>query len=70
MAAVSDSEVVTRAAAIFDGVPAATTVSGPMVPDARATWDIDVRSYETHEMVAAVHRDFHRQGRGSTWSEA
>jgi membrane-bound lytic murein transglycosylase D len=49
---VSDSEVVTRAAAIFDGVPAAAPSSGPMVADARATWDIDVRSYETHEMVA------------------
>lgn len=50
--AVSDSEVVTRAAAIFDGVPASTTASGPMATEARATWDIDVRSYETHEMVA------------------
>jgi membrane-bound lytic murein transglycosylase D len=49
---VTDSEVVTRAAAIFDGPPAATPVSGPVVADARATWDIDVRSYETHEMVA------------------
>ena len=50
---VTDSEVVTRAAAIFDGVPAAITpVSGPSVADARATWDIDVRSYETREMVA------------------
>jgi membrane-bound lytic murein transglycosylase D len=49
---VTDSEVVTRAAAIFDGVPAATPVSGPAVPDARVTWDIDVRSYETHERVA------------------
>ena len=50
---VTDSEVVTRAAAIFDGVPAAVTpVSGPSVADARATWDIDVRSYETREMVA------------------
>jgi membrane-bound lytic murein transglycosylase D len=51
VAAVSDSEVVTRAAAIFDGVPAPTAASGPMAPDTRATWDIDVRSYETHEMV-------------------
>ncbi|MDZ7632291.1 MAG: transglycosylase SLT domain-containing protein [Gemmatimonadaceae bacterium] len=49
---VSDSEVVTRAAAIFEGVPAPVASSGPMVADARATWDIDVRSYETHEMVA------------------
>ena len=58
-AVVSDSEVVTRAAAIFDGVPAAPVrVSdvipvGPAAPgDARATWDIDVRSYETHQAVA------------------
>ncbi len=49
---VSDSEVVRRAAAIFDGVPAAAPASGPMIADARATWDIDVRSYETHQMVA------------------
>ncbi len=48
----SDSEVVTRAAAIFDGVPAAP-VDGPRVPDASAaTWDIDVRSYETQTQVA------------------
>ncbi len=49
---VTDSEVVTRAAAIFDGVPVVTAASGPGVTDARATWDIDVRSYETHQMVA------------------
>lgn len=49
---VSDSEVVTRAAAIFDGVPAAPLVDGPNVVDSHATWDIDVRSYETHERVA------------------
>lgn len=49
---VSDSDVVTRAAAIFDGVPAVASSGGPMVADARATWDIDVRSYETHQMVA------------------
>jgi membrane-bound lytic murein transglycosylase D len=49
---VTDSEVVTRAAAIFDGVPAAVAPSGPAVADAPATWDIDVRSYETHERVA------------------
>ena len=49
---VSDSEVVLRAAAIFDGVPAAPLVDGPNVVDSHATWDIDVRSYETHERVA------------------
>lgn len=49
---VTDSDVVTRAAAIFDGVPAVAPSGGPMVADARATWDIDVRSYETHQMVA------------------
>lgn len=62
-AIVSDSEVVTRAAAIFDGVPAATPGSGPMAPDARATWDIDVRSYETHEMVAQYVGIFTGRGR-------
>ena len=50
--AVTDSEVVTRAAAIFDGVPAAASASGPSVADVPATWDIDVRSYETHARVA------------------
>jgi len=52
--AISDAEVVTRAAAIFGGVPApaVTEGSGPMPPDTRATWDIDVRSYETHDAVA------------------
>ncbi len=50
---VSDSEVVQRAEAIFAGASAAPGASGPMEGDAaRATWDIDVRSYETHEMVA------------------
>ena len=49
---ISESEVVTRAAAIFDGVPVAIAVNGPNAADARATWDIDVRSYETHQMVA------------------
>ncbi len=51
---VTDSEVVQRAAAIFSAVPgAADSGSGPMDGEAaRATWDIDVRSYETHEMVA------------------
>ncbi len=51
---VSDSEVVQRAASIFAGLPAsAAPGSGPMDAGARgATWDIDVRSYETHEMVA------------------
>ncbi|HYW49288.1 MAG TPA: transglycosylase SLT domain-containing protein [Gemmatimonadaceae bacterium] len=48
---VSDSEVVHRAAAMFDGVPAVPD-SSTLPADARATWDIDVRSYETHEMVA------------------
>jgi membrane-bound lytic murein transglycosylase D len=50
---VSDSEVVRRAAAIFDGVPAVTTPepSGPKVLDG-PTWDIDVRSYETHDQVS------------------
>ncbi len=51
-AIVSDSEVVTRAAAIFDGPRIPAENPGPMAPDGRATWDIDVRSYETHEMVA------------------
>ena len=51
-AQVSDSELVTRAAAIFNGVPAALESSAAAGADARATWDIDVRSYETHEMVA------------------
>ena len=50
---VTDAEVVTRAAAIFDGVPAAAAApSGPAGTEAPATWDIDVRSYETHERVA------------------
>ena len=51
---VSDSELVQRAASIFAGLPSsAAPGSGPMDADARgATWDIDVRSYETHEMVA------------------
>ncbi len=62
-AAVTDSEVVTRAAAIFDGVPAAVSSSGPMVADARATWDIDVRSYETHQMVAQYVGIFTGRGR-------
>lgn len=48
---VSDSEVVARAAALFEGAPSATPVSGPRVVEVRATWDIDVHSYETHEMV-------------------
>lgn len=50
---VTDSEVVARAAAIFDGVPAAdaTGTTGPMAADVRPTWDIDVRSYETHDQV-------------------
>ncbi len=62
---VSDSEVVTRAAAIFDGVPAAApvAVSGPMAVDARATWDIDVRSYETNQMVAQYVGIFTGRGR-------
>jgi membrane-bound lytic murein transglycosylase D len=48
---VSDSDVVLRAAAIFDGVPAVTpTSSGPKAADG-PTWDIDVRSYETHDQV-------------------
>ena len=51
---VSDSEVVQRAAAIFSAVPGAVTPGGGPMDDesARTTWDIDVRSYETHEMVA------------------
>ena len=49
---VTDSDVVARAAAIFDGVPAVAPVDGPNVADAPATWDIDVRSYETHQRVA------------------
>lgn len=48
---VSDSEVVARAAALFEGAPSATPVSGPRVVEVRATWDIDVHSYETHDMV-------------------
>ena len=51
-AQVSHSELVTRAAAIFNGVPAALDSNAAAGADARATWDIDVRSYETHEMVA------------------
>jgi len=48
---VTDSEVVVRAAALFHGVPAAPVAgTGPKVPDG-VTWDIDVRSYEAHEMV-------------------
>ena len=65
--AVSDSEVITRAAAIFDGVPAAATAtagSGPMAADGRATWDIDVRSYETHEMVSQYVGIFTGRARG------
>ena len=64
---VTDSEVITRAAAIFDGVPAATSTapaSGPMVGDGRATWDIDVRSYETHEMVSQYVGIFTGRARG------
>jgi membrane-bound lytic murein transglycosylase D len=63
MAAVSDSEVVTRAAAIFDGVPAAS--SGPLATDApaAATWDIDVRSYETHAQVTQWVDIFSRRSR-------
>ncbi len=64
---VSDSEVITRAAAIFDGVPApaaASASSGPMVSDGRATWDIDVRSYETHEMVSQYVGIFTGRARG------
>jgi membrane-bound lytic murein transglycosylase D len=62
---VTDSEVVTRAAAIFDGVPAVvTTVSGPSVADVHATWDIDVRSYETHQMVAQYVSIFTGRARG------
>lgn len=49
---VTDADVVTRAAAIFDGVPAVAPADGPNAVDAPATWDIDVRSYETHERVA------------------
>ena len=64
---VSDSEVISRAAALFDGVPAsapATPASGPMVGDGRATWDIDVRSYETHEMVSQYLGIFTGRARG------
>lgn len=51
--AVSDSEVVQRAAAIFAGVPGPSAPGGDASEGAaRATWDIDVRSYETHEMVS------------------
>lgn len=50
--AVSDSELVQRAEGLFIGAPAAAGASGPMAGDVRATWDIDVRSYETNEMVA------------------
>ena len=50
---VSESELVQRAAGIFAAAPGTTSgASGPTNGDARATWDIDVRSYETHEMVA------------------
>ncbi|MES3033464.1 MAG: transglycosylase SLT domain-containing protein [Gemmatimonadota bacterium] len=49
---VSDSEVVQRAAGIFAAPAAATEAGGPTDGEARATWDIDVRSYETHDMVA------------------
>jgi membrane-bound lytic murein transglycosylase D len=63
MPAVSDSEVVTRAAAIFDGVPAAA--SGPLATDAlaAATWDIDVRSYETQAQVTQWVDIFSRRSR-------
>ena len=66
--AVSDSEVVTRAAAIFGGVPAPVVPdgSGPM-PGARATWDIDVRSYETRDAVAQYVGIF--TGRARTYME-
>lgn len=64
---VSDSDVIKRAAAIFDGVSAPTMAaigSGPMVGEGRATWDIDVRSYETHEMVAQYVGLFTGRARG------
>ncbi|MCC7055556.1 MAG: transglycosylase SLT domain-containing protein [Gemmatimonadaceae bacterium] len=63
---VSDSEVVQRAAAIFEAAPVAAApaaAAGPMAPDARATWDIDVRSYETHQMVAQYVGIFTGRGR-------
>jgi len=66
---VTDSEVATRAAAIFGGVPSAVMAvgSGPRPPDARATWDIDVRSYETHDAVAQYMGIF--TGRARTYME-
>lgn len=51
-AQVSDSELVLRAASIFNGAATATDGGSASGTDARATWDIDVRSYETHEAVA------------------
>jgi membrane-bound lytic murein transglycosylase D len=57
---ISDSEVVSRAVAIFDGPPeAADSANAP----AAATWDIDVRSYETHEMVTQYVGIFTGRGR-------
>jgi membrane-bound lytic murein transglycosylase D len=62
---VSDSDVVRRAAAIFDGVPAAPApqASGPRASDG-PTWDIDVRSYETHDAVSQWVRIFSGSARG------
>lgn len=54
-AVVSGSEVERGAAAIFGQLPGADSADAAVAleaGDARATWDIDVRSYETHRRVA------------------
>ena len=64
--AVTDSEVVQRASAIFASAPG-PSASGSASSDgdaSRATWDIDVRSYETHEMVAQYIGIFTGRARG------
>ena len=60
---VSGSELVQRAASIF-AEPSASAGSGPMDAAARATWDIDVRSYETHSMVSQYIGIFTGRARG------
>lgn len=66
---VTESEVAVQAAAIFGGAPepVGAVGSGPMPPDTRATWDIDVRSYETHDAVAQYVGIF--TGRARTFME-
>ena len=64
--AVTDSEVVQRASAIFASAPgpSATGSASSDGDAARATWDIDVHSYETHEMVAQYIGIFTGRARG------